>query len=133
VIVLEFPGRVIQWNREAEVVTGVSASEAQGKLVSKVFPVLAGEMGKVRLLRLRREEEMVCIEVQDNGPGMSENVSKRVFEPFYSTKGVGQGTGLGLSISYFIVVDHHQGTMEVESAPGKGTTFIMRLPLKRAS
>jgi polar amino acid transport system substrate-binding protein len=55
-----------------------------------------------------------------------------VFEPIYSTKGVGQGTGLGLSISYFIVVDHHQGTMEVESDPGKGTTFFIRLPIKRA-
>jgi polar amino acid transport system substrate-binding protein len=82
------------------------------------------------ILRLRREQEMACIEVEDNGPGMPEHVRKRVFEPFYSTKGVGQGTGLGLSISYFIVVDHHQGKMEVESTPGKGATFIIRLPIK---
>jgi PAS domain S-box-containing protein len=83
------------------------------------------------VVRLRLEKEMACIEVEDNGPGMPEKVKKRVFEPFYSTKGVGQGTGLGLSISYFIVVDHHRGTMEVESAPGKGTTFIIHLPLQR--
>ncbi len=85
------------------------------------------------ILRLRREEGMACIEVQDNGSGMPENVRKRVFEPFYSTKVVGKGTGLGLSISYFIIVNHHQGTMEVESAPGKGTTFVIRLPFKRSA
>jgi PAS domain S-box-containing protein len=91
-----------------------------------------GDESSQMIVRLRREKAMACIEVQDNGPGMSEKIKKRVFEPFYSTKGVGQGTGLGLSISYFIVVDHHQGTMEVESDLGEGTTFFIRLPIKRA-
>jgi signal transduction histidine kinase len=52
-----------------------------------------------------------------------------VFEPFYTTKEVGMGTGLGLSVSYFIVTEDHGGTMSVESAPGKGATFIVRLPI----
>ena len=72
---------------------------------------------------------MARIEVADNGPGMDEATRKRVFEPFFTTKEVGVGTGLGLSVSYFIITNNHGGTFEVESEPGKGTTFIIRLPL----
>jgi len=82
------------------------------------------------ILRLRRETDHVRIEVEDNGPGMDEDTRKRVFEPFFTTKDVGVGTGLGLSVSYFIVTSHHQGTMTVESAPGQGARFTMRLPLE---
>jgi len=81
-------------------------------------------------LRLRREKEYVRIEVEDNGPGMDEETRKRVFEPFFTTKDVGVGTGLGLSVSYFIVTSHHQGTMTVDSGPGRGARFAMRLPLE---
>jgi signal transduction histidine kinase len=80
-------------------------------------------------LRLRRDAAHMRIEVEDNGPGMDEETRKRVFEPFFTTKDVGVGTGLGLSVSYFIVTSHHQGTMTVESAPGQGARFTMRLPL----
>ncbi|WP_051327485.1 PAS domain S-box protein [Desulfatibacillum aliphaticivorans] len=80
-------------------------------------------------LRLKKEGDMVRLEVEDNGDGMPEEVRKRVFEPFFTTKGVGQGTGLGLSVSYFIIVEKHRGGMRVESAPGKGTTFIIHLPV----
>ncbi len=51
-----------------------------------------------------------------------------LFEPFYITKPVGEGTGLGLFVSYFVIVDDHKGEMQVESSPGKGTTFIVKLP-----
>ncbi|MBN1490740.1 MAG: PAS domain-containing protein [Phycisphaerae bacterium] len=81
------------------------------------------------VLRTKREEDMVRIEIEDNGPGMSEEVRKRALEPFFTTKEVGVGTGLGLSISYFIITEHHKGTMTVESTPGQGTKFIMRLPI----
>ncbi|MBI4958312.1 MAG: PAS domain-containing protein [Desulfovibrio sp.] len=80
-------------------------------------------------LRTRCEGGHVRIEIEDNGPGMTEEVRKHVFEPFYTTKPVGEGTGLGLSVSYFIVVSHHQGTLTVESAPGRGTRFVIRLPV----
>ncbi len=75
-----------------------------------------------------KPKKMVCIEIEDNGPGMDEMVCKRIFEPFFTTKPVGIGTGLGLSISYFIVTETHGGQMGVESFPGKGTKFIIRLP-----
>ncbi|MCP4701961.1 MAG: PAS domain S-box protein [Gammaproteobacteria bacterium] len=82
-------------------------------------------------LRTRYEPERarVCIEIEDNGPGMDEAVRKRVFEPFFTTKPAGAGTGLGLSVSYFIITENHGGEMSVESQPGVGTKFIIRLPI----
>jgi len=81
-------------------------------------------------LRLEESRGMVCLELTDNGPGMDENTRKRVFEPFYTTKPVGIGTGLGLSVSYFIISENHGGEMSVESIPGFGAKFIIRLPLE---
>jgi PAS domain S-box-containing protein len=80
-------------------------------------------------LRIRRKRDWAEIEVADNGPGMREAVRRRVFEPFFTTKGPGEGTGLGLSVSYFIVAENHGGQMTVDSLPGRGTTFRVRLPL----
>jgi signal transduction histidine kinase len=73
--------------------------------------------------------KMVCIEIEDNGPGMDEETRSKVFDPFFTTKPVGVGTGLGLSVSYFIITESHKGTMDVISEPGKGATFIIRLPI----
>lgn len=84
-------------------------------------------------LRLRRETHFLRIEVEDNGPGMDEKTRKRVFEPFFTTKDVGVGTGLGLSVSYFIITSHHRGTMAVDSTPGQGARFTLRLPLKETT
>ena len=81
------------------------------------------------VLRTRVDGACVRIEVQDNGIGMPEEVRRRVFEPFFTTKEVGVGTGLGLSVSYFIVTRNHGGTFDVTSEAGRGTTFIVRLPL----
>ncbi len=80
-------------------------------------------------IRLSKGFQEVRIEIEDNGPGMDEKVKKRIFEPFYTTKPVGEGTGLGLSVSYMIITNNHKGTMEVASEPGHGTTFTIQLPL----
>jgi PAS domain S-box-containing protein len=82
-------------------------------------------------LRVTPEGNMARIEIEDNGPGMDEITRKRIFEPFFTTKEVGTGTGLGLSVSYFIITENHNGTMTVESTPGKGCNFIIRLPMQR--
>lgn len=82
-------------------------------------------------LRIKPDHELVIIDIEDNGPGMPENVQKHIFEPFFTTKEVGSGTGLGLSVSYFIVKQHHQGDIEVHSRPGAGTRFSIRLPIKQ--
>ena len=78
-----------------------------------------------------KEADMLRMEISDNGTGMDSATSKRVFEPFFTTKQVGVGTGLGLSVSYFIITENHGGTMSVESEPGQGSTFIIRLPVQR--
>jgi PAS domain S-box-containing protein len=81
-------------------------------------------------IRLKKGPTKVHIEVEDNGTGMDPDTCKRVFEPFFTTKGPEKGTGLGLSISYFIIADHHGGQMEVDSTPGKGTLFTVKLPFR---
>ncbi|HIJ86294.1 MAG TPA: response regulator [Desulfuromonadales bacterium] len=76
----------------------------------------------------RQVDDTVVLSVRDTGKGMTEEVRKRVFEPFYTTKEVGKGTGLGLSISYSII-KKHGGEILVESEPGKGTIFSVTLPI----
>lgn len=85
------------------------------------------------ILRISNEfnSGMLKIEIEDNGHGMEDEIRNKVFEPFFTTKSVGIGTGLGLSVSYFIITDHHKGTIKVKSQPGKGTNFIIRLPIER--
>ncbi len=81
------------------------------------------------ILKIRQENDIAHIEVEDTGSGMEKSICEKVFEPFFTTKQ--EGTGLGLSISYFIITDNHKGTMEVESTLGKGTKFIIKLPLTK--
>ena len=86
------------------------------------------------ILRICKEKspEMIRMEIEDNGPGMDEVTRSKVFDPFFTTKPVGTGTGLGLSVSYFIITQNHKGTMDVISEPGRGATFIIRLPVTTA-
>lgn len=69
------------------------------------------------------------IQIGDNGPGMTEAVREKLFNPFFTTKPEGKGTGLGLSISYQIVKDKHQGTLECISSPGNGAKFVITIPM----
>ena len=83
------------------------------------------------ILRTALENGKVRVEIEDNGPGMDEAQCKQAFEPFFTTKPVGLGTGLGLSIAYFIITENHKGSISVESPPGKGAKFIIKLPVLR--
>jgi signal transduction histidine kinase len=79
-------------------------------------------------VRTARENGRVLVEVADDGPGIPEDARERIFEPFYTTKDVGEGTGLGLDISYRVVVEDHKGDIRVLSEPGD-TRFQVRLPI----
>jgi two-component system NtrC family sensor kinase len=75
--------------------------------------------------------DKIIVRISDNGPGMAENVKKRLFDPFFTTKPVGKGTGLGLSISYKIVVEKHKGVLRCDSTPRLGTEFSIEIPLRQ--
>jgi two-component system NtrC family sensor kinase len=85
--------------------------------------------GRLKLAtRFDPMEKFIEMEFTDTGHGISEENMERIFDPFFTTKEVGHGTGLGLAISYGIVKEHN-GTISVESEVGKGTTFVVRLPV----
>jgi PAS domain S-box-containing protein len=83
------------------------------------------------IVQIRRNGPMARIDIQDNGPGVSEDLGKRIFEPFFTTKAPNTGTGLGLSVSYFIVTKGHNGTMDMFSSPGQGAVFTIELPFSQ--
>ncbi|WP_460206162.1 PAS domain S-box protein [Scytonema sp. NUACC21] len=79
------------------------------------------------------DDNSILIRIADNGVGMTESVRSRLFDPFFTTKPVGKGTGLGLSICYQIVVEKHGGSLNCRSEPGKGTEFLIQIPIRGVS
>lgn len=83
--------------------------------------------GDLRVRTGPESDDCAWVEVEDSGVGMSPDVRAQIFEPFFTTKGVGKGTGLGLSVVHGIVTQHG-GTIDVDSTPGRGTRFRIRVP-----
>jgi len=106
----------------------VNAAHAIGDVI-KNSP---GAKGLITIQTLN-EGDQVEIRVADTGTGIPEAMRSKIFEPFFTTKAVGKGTGQGLAMVYGTVVKRHGGTVTFESTVGKGTTFIVRLPLKTKS
>ncbi|MBY0383824.1 GHKL domain-containing protein, partial [bacterium] len=97
-------------------------------VISNAFQAIKTLQGKVSIeVRFLRQQNMVSIKITDTGIGIPKEDMDKIFDPFYTTKDVGQGTGLGLSISYGIVKSH-AGEIKVESEPGKGTQFEILFP-----
>ena len=92
---------------------------------------LAGRDGAQVEAETDHDAKDVLVRIRDNGPGIPEEHLQRIFDPFFTTREPGEGTGLGLSIAIGIVREHG-GKLEVESQPGEGTCFTMRLPHGRA-
>lgn len=87
-----------------------------------------GEMGQITISTARSDEEVrIC--VADTGPGIPEAIQHKIFDPFYTTKGVGVGTGQGLSLARTTIVDGHGGTLDFQTIKGQGTQFFVRLKI----
>lgn len=95
-------------------------------LIENALQALGGQ-GRLEL-RTRQEHERVLVEVTDTGPGIPPEIQSRVFDPFFTTRAVGEGRGLGLSLAYQTVVERHRGDLQFISRPGE-TRFQVRLPL----
>jgi len=101
-------------NNAAQAVLSVHGNDDQGEV----------------LIKTKSSGETVSIHIIDNGIGMTEEVKSKIFDPFFTTKKAGEGTGLGLSIVYSII-ELHKGSIEVKSEVGKGSEFIIILPLNQ--
>jgi PAS domain S-box-containing protein len=91
----------------------------------------AGALGRPRgtiTVRTLCEEDNIVLQVQDTGSGIAPEIAERVFEQFFTTKGVGRGTGQGLAVAYSLIHDRHDGNITFISEPGVGSTFSVRLP-----
>jgi two-component system, NtrC family, sensor kinase len=83
----------------------------------------------VVVITTKKQEDFIVISVKDNGEGVPNEIKDKIFQPFFTTKPTGEGTGLGLSLSYDIVTKGHGGKLNVNSEKGKGTEFIVQLPI----
>jgi len=107
------------------------AQDPQGKIAIEAHPVAAQcECGKLVFGQCPGQARSVEITLRDNGTGIPADVLPRIFDPFFTTKEVGQGVGLGLFI-VFEIIEEHGGCIAVDSEPGKGTSFRIRLPLEK--
>jgi signal transduction histidine kinase len=78
---------------------------------------------------LAASPSFIRVEVEDNGPGIPEEVRTRIFDPFFTTKAMGEGVGLGLWICWSIVVERHNGQIWAEPGTGGGSRFVFELPV----
>jgi signal transduction histidine kinase len=106
-------------------VRGSELNQVWTNLLDNAIDAL-GERGTITI-STHADGQCAVVEITDDGPGIPEQVATRIFEPFFTTKDVGQGTGLGLATARRIVVDRHDGSLTLDSAPGR-TTFRVRLP-----
>jgi signal transduction histidine kinase len=98
-------------------------------LITNAFQAMDGEGGMLTLAT-RSLKGSIEVKVSDTGVGIPEKYLNKIFDPFFSTKELGQGTGLGLNIVHRIV-GKYEGTVDVKSKEGKGTTFTIKFPIKR--
>lgn len=96
-------------------------------LVTNAMDAYEGAPGRIRV-RIIPEADWVVVEVEDHGSGIAEAIRGRIFDHFFTTKGVGEGTGLGLALVHDLVTKYFGGTIEFDTEVGRGTRFTVRLP-----
>lgn len=79
---------------------------------------------------LKKEADQICLTLEDNGPGIPDDIKEKLYTPFFTTKPIGEGTGLGLSITKSIIEQKHNGTIGIETCPGQYTRFIISIPIQ---
>jgi signal transduction histidine kinase len=108
-------------------VRGSELNQVWTNLLDNAIDALGGQ-GTITITTQREGSKCALVEIADDGPGVPEEIAERLFDPFFTTKDVGHGTGLGLATARRIVVDRHQGSLTLETRPGR-TAFQVRLPL----
>lgn len=98
-------------------------------LINAAHAIKASNKQGVIRIRTYQDEGSVVLEIEDDGTGISNINLMKIFDPFYTTKPIGEGTGLGLSIAYDMIVNKHKGEIDVKSELGKGTIFIIKIPI----
>jgi signal transduction histidine kinase len=120
------PPVVLLRNEFSQVVLNLIVNAAQA--IAAALPPGSSDKGKI-VISTKAVGPSVEVRVRDSGTGIPDAVRARVFEPFFTTKAVGKGTGQGLAIAYSVVVEKHGGQIRFETDEGRGTTFIITLPL----
>jgi signal transduction histidine kinase len=98
--------------------------------LNRTYQAIKAQPNQITIRTAVIDAEWVEIAIADNGPGMSEAVRQQLFVPFFTTKPVGKGTGMGLSISYQIITEKHGGKFDCFSTVGKGTEFVLQIPVR---
>ena len=111
-------------------VRGSELNQVWTNLLDNAIDALA-DHGTITITTQREGTNCVLVEIADDGPGVPDEIAERVFDPFFTTKDVGRGTGLGLATARRIIVDRHEGSLTLETQPGR-TVFQVRLPLTAA-
>ncbi|MBW4645445.1 MAG: hybrid sensor histidine kinase/response regulator [Goleter apudmare HA4340-LM2] len=125
-----FPGQLNQvfMNLLANAIDAIEESN-----IGRSYSEIEANPNKILIqTTLTQDRNYAFIRIKDNGVGMTEQVKQKIFDHLFTTKPVGKGTGLGLSITYQIIVEKHGGTLEVNSALGEGTEFIIQLPIQES-
>jgi signal transduction histidine kinase len=107
---------------------GSELNQVWTNIIDNAIDALGSREDGQIVIRTCQESEWVVVEIEDNGPGIPKEIQTKIFDAFFSTKGVGKGTGLGLNISYSIVVQKHRGDLRVRSEP-RQTIFEVWLPI----
>ena len=135
---LKYVAEIKQELREIPVIEAIGGQINQvllNILVNAAYAVKEKNDGRAGLIAIETssDERYVYCSIRDNGIGMPARVRQDIFNPFFTTKPIGEGTGLGLSISYDIIVNKHHGRIWCESEEGQGTIFTIKLPIKQPS
>jgi two-component system, NtrC family, sensor kinase len=101
--------------------------------INRTYEEIQNNPSQITIRTSLIDETWVEIAIADNGTGMPESVCSRIFDPFFTTKPVGKGTGMGMPISYQIVTEKHGGKLDCVSKPGKGTEFLLQIPVRQQS